>query len=115
LSLSKLNHRDYLLAVIAVIFIKLAMTERDRPMSIFRCRFVDREGQTVFTTISNADDLNSAKHNAFDTLCGKDLSLVMKVHGVEIYKEEQCVYPGRSQARSGAIWSAKYANPFYVR
>ena len=72
-------------------------------MSIFHCRFLDRDGQTVLTAISNADDLKGAKHNAFDALCGKNLSLVMKVHGVEIYKGEKCVYPDRALAHSAQI------------
>jgi hypothetical protein len=53
--------------------------------------------------MSNADDLKGAKHNAFDALCGKDLSLVMKVHGVEIYNGEQCIYPSRCQTHSAAL------------
>lgn len=72
-------------------------------MPVFRCRFLDRRGQTIFTAIATADDLEGAKHDAFDALCGKELSLIMNVHGVEIYKGEQCIYPRRTQAHSAVI------------
>lgn len=62
-------------------------------MPSFRCYFIDILGRVVFPADIEAEDLEAAKHRAFDILCAEDTVRSSDVLGIEIWQDRTRVYP----------------------
>jgi hypothetical protein len=67
-------------------------------MANFRCYFIDGNGQVIFPADIDADDLDAAKHFAFDILCAEDTVRSSVVHGLEIWQGRTRLYPESTAA-----------------
>jgi hypothetical protein len=63
-------------------------------MSNFRCNFIDECSRVIFTASVDAEDLEAAKHNAFDILYAEDRVRSSSVRGLEIWLGDRRLYPG---------------------
>jgi hypothetical protein len=62
-------------------------------MSVFRCNFIEECGRVIFTAFVSANDLEAAKHQAFDILCAKEMERSSSVSGLEIWQGDRRLYP----------------------
>jgi hypothetical protein len=62
-------------------------------MPSFRCYFIDGRGHIVFPADIDAEDLDAAKHRAFDILSAEGSVRSSVVHGLEIWQGKMRLYP----------------------
>jgi hypothetical protein len=67
-------------------------------MPNFRCYFVDGRGHVIFPVDIDAEDLEAAKHHAFDIICAEDMVRSSAVHGLEIWQDDIRLYPAGAYA-----------------
>jgi hypothetical protein len=62
-------------------------------MQGFDCCFIDKSGRVVFRAYVDAEDLEAAKHAAFNILYAAPAPSSCQVRGLEIWKGDCRLYP----------------------
>ena len=62
-------------------------------MPSFRCYFMDAKGHIILPADIDAEDLESAKHRAFDIMCSEEMVRSSSIRGMEIWQGKVRVYP----------------------
>jgi hypothetical protein len=83
----------------------LARWSKGVAMPSFRCCFIDRHGHIIFRADIDAEDLDAAKHRAFDVLCAEGSVRSSAVHGLEIWQDKMRLYPDSTVASQDRIAS----------
>jgi hypothetical protein len=62
-------------------------------MQNFHCRFMGESSHVVFQAYLDAEDLEGAKHGAFNILCTAPAQHLSRVRGLEIWLGDRRLYP----------------------
>jgi hypothetical protein len=62
-------------------------------MPNFRCYFMDASGHIILPADIDAEDLETAKHRAFDIMCSEETVRSSSIGGMEIWQDKIRVYP----------------------